>query len=152
MAVFQQKVNYWYETSIVGKKPHYSFEFQPLPKAYLHSNFSNQQAVSGSSEFITIFSLIMAFILLVTVINYINLTVARAFKRVKDTGIRKVLGANTKNIVAQFLAETSILFGMCFLVSLFLYYIFRSVIEQLIGHPLQLSIYNNVGVFLFSLE
>ena len=58
-------------------------------------------------------------ILILSVINYINLSTAQAMKRAKEVGVRKVFGASKKNIVYQFVFETSIitffalLFALC---------------------------------------
>jgi len=55
------------------------------------------------------------FILLIACFNYINLATARASRRVKEVGLRKVLGAERSALVCQFLGESII---VCFIATL----------------------------------
>ncbi len=58
--------------------------------------------------------------LLIAVINFINITVAKSLKRAKEIGIRKVLGSNRKQLIKQFLAESFLLCFIAFMLGLFL--------------------------------
>jgi putative ABC transport system permease protein len=78
----------------------------PLSQLRLYSNFENGVAVGGRIERVKIFSLIATFILLIACINFMNLSTARSEKRAREVGIRKVVGALKKSLVAQFLAES----------------------------------------------
>jgi len=81
---------------------------QPLKSIHLHSNYVFDLTPPGNIEYVYIFSVIAIFILLIACINFINLTTARSVKRFKEIGIRKVVGANRKNLVWQFLGESFI--------------------------------------------
>ena len=67
---------------------------------------------NSNIEYVYIFSLIALFILLIAAANFINISTAQAFKRIKEVGVRKVLGAQRQQIVGQFLGE-SILITFC---------------------------------------
>ena len=48
-------------------------------------------------------------ILILSLVNYINLATASAIKRAKEVGVRKIVGATKKQIIAQFIFETAII-------------------------------------------
>lgn len=74
----------------------------------------------GSITTVYIFSAIAIFILLIACINFMNLATARSAKRVKEIGMRKVLGSTRKSLVAQFLGEAVLISLMGFVLSLLL--------------------------------
>ncbi len=63
----------------------------------------------GSSKFTTVsVLLILAVLLLVAgAINFSNLTIAKSIGRAKEVGLRKVLGADPKQLILQFMLETA---------------------------------------------
>lgn len=62
--------------------------------------------------FMIVFALIPLFMLALSCINYVNITLASALRRLKEIGIRKVVGGSRKQLIMQFLAENMIL---CFI-------------------------------------
>jgi putative ABC transport system permease protein len=78
----------------------------PFSRSYLYSNFENGKESGGRIEIIRMFGIIAAFILLIACINFMNLSTARSEKRAKEVGIRKVVGAEKKSLVGQFLGES----------------------------------------------
>jgi ABC-type antimicrobial peptide transport system permease subunit len=83
----------------------------PAAKWHLYSKFENGKAVGGQIVIVRLFMIIAGFILLIACINFMNLSTARSEKRVKEVGIRKVVGARRSLLVWQFLAE-SLLFSL----------------------------------------
>ena len=59
-----------------------------------------------------IFSILAVFILLIALLNYINLSTAKALERAKEVAVRKVIGARPGSLVRQFLTESSLLIGI----------------------------------------
>jgi cell division protein FtsX len=53
-----------------------------------------------------LFSLIAVFILVIACINFMNLSTAKASRRMKEVGIKKVVGARRPQLIAQFLSES----------------------------------------------
>jgi ABC-type antimicrobial peptide transport system permease subunit len=84
---------------------------QPLERMYLYSIFLYDKFNSSSIYFIYIFLLLAVFILLIACVNFMNLSTARSARRMKEVGLRKVEGANKKQLIRQFLGE-SILFAL----------------------------------------
>ena len=60
-------------------------------------------------EFVRLFAIIAAFILLIACINFMNLSTARSEKRAKEVGIRKVVGAQKGALIGQFIGESVLL-------------------------------------------
>jgi putative ABC transport system permease protein len=81
---------------------------QPLADVHLRSDLPGDVA-AGNIFYVYGFLAVAVFILLVASINYMNLATARATKRAKEVGMRKVLGARRWPLIAQFLAEALVL-------------------------------------------
>ncbi len=83
----------------------YHMELQPVTSIHLHSNLDFELSTNSSISRVYIFIVIGILILLVALINYMNLSTARAAIRVKEIGIRKVVGSSSSNLVGLFIAE-----------------------------------------------
>ncbi|HKO80229.1 MAG TPA: ABC transporter permease [Chitinophagaceae bacterium] len=81
----------------------------PISRWHLYGSFENGEESGGRIEIVRLFGIIAAFILLVACINFMNLSTARSEKRSKEVGIRKVVGAQKKSLVFQFLGESVLL-------------------------------------------
>ncbi len=62
-----------------------------------------------SPSFLTILSFIAVLIQVIACINFMNLSTARASKRAKEVGVRKVIGAGRKDLIKQFIGESLLL-------------------------------------------
>ena len=91
------------------KNPWYTISLQPLLDIRLHSRLKSEIEPTGNILYVYIFTAIALFVLLIACINFMNLTSARAIKRAKEVGIRKVVGARKNQLVRQFLGESFIL-------------------------------------------
>jgi putative ABC transport system permease protein len=79
---------------------------QKLTDIHLYSHTDYEAEPNGDISRVYIFSAIALFILLIACINYMNLSTARSALRAKEIGIRKVVGARKKELIAQFLSES----------------------------------------------
>jgi putative ABC transport system permease protein len=82
---------------------------QPYSQGYLHANFRNGQQQGGRIENVWLFSAVAVFILLIACINFMNLSTAQSFKRAKEAGVRKVIGAVGLDLFRQFMGEALLL-------------------------------------------
>lgn len=81
------------------------FYMQPLTSIHLTSNLKWELAPNGDQSYVHILSLIALFVLVVAGINYVNLATARAARRAREVGVRKVAGAYRQSLIGQFLGE-----------------------------------------------
>jgi putative ABC transport system permease protein len=88
------------------------FFLQPLKDIHLYSDYEYDEAwAHGNGTTVNALLIIAGFILLITWINYINLSTARALGRAREVGVRKVVGAGRTQIINQFFLE-SLLFNV----------------------------------------
>lgn len=102
---------------------------QALKKIHFHHDKSFSSALSNFYNF----SAIALFILVIACINFVNLTTARAAGRAREVGLRKVVGANRKNLIRQFLGESLFLTFVAFVTGLLLVLLLTPVYNKLLG-------------------
>lgn len=79
---------------------------QPMSRWHLYTDFQHGQESGGFVQYIQLFSLIGALVLLIACINFTNLSTARSEKRAREVGVRKAIGSRRVHLVMQFLIES----------------------------------------------
>ncbi|MEN0050166.1 MAG: ABC transporter permease, partial [Bacteroidota bacterium] len=77
---------------------------QPLSDIHLNSKLLYEMGVNGDAKTVNFLLLIAIAILIIALANYINLATARAEERATEVGVRKVVGADKKSLITQFLS------------------------------------------------
>lgn len=77
-----------------------------LPAMHFDKSIQNPSILRGEKKTVTIFSVLGILLLAIACINYVNLTTARATLRIKEVSIRKIVGADRKQLFAQFITES----------------------------------------------
>lgn len=76
---------------------------------YLRNDNDDSGRTGGKIEYVNLFSALAIFILIIACINFMNLSTAKAARRLKEVGIKKVVGARRGQLIAQFLTESLLL-------------------------------------------
>jgi putative ABC transport system permease protein len=100
-----------------GQNDHTLF-IRSYADSYLYNKYENGKVVGGRIDYVKLFSLIAVFILLIACINFMNLSTAKASRRLKEVGVKKVLGAQRSSLILQYMAESMLLTIMAVFVSL----------------------------------
>lgn len=90
---------------------------QPLKSMHLHSHLEYELGVNSDIRIIFVFSAIAVVILLLACINFMNLATARSESRAKEVGLRKVLGAERRKLIFQFLGESFIFTALSLIIA-----------------------------------
>ena len=104
---------------------------QPMTDTYLWSQYEQGQVAGGRISYVRLFSIVGLFILLIACINFMNLSTAHSFKRAKEIGIRRAVGAQRSGISKQFLWESLFITLIASFVALVLTAIFLPSFRQL---------------------
>jgi putative ABC transport system permease protein len=107
------------------------YRLQAVKDIHLRSDLLSEVEPVGSITYIYIFLGIAAITLLIAGINFVNFSTARSLRRAKEVGMRKVLGAEKKQLIFQFLGESMLMSMVAFLLSLILVILFLPVFNEL---------------------
>lgn len=124
---------------------------EPLSDVYFNNAIQFDFADHGDKTSVYIFSVIALFILFIACINFMNLSIAVSARRSKEVGLRKVIGAEKRNIALQFIGEAIIYSAIAFFISLILLEFILPYFNSFIGKNLFLN-YNIAGLALASIS
>ena len=112
-----------------------------LRDVYFNKNLTNDTTNRGNLLLVQILMTVGIVIMLLSIINYINLSTARASTRTTEIGIQKVSGSNNHNLIFQYLTESSIISLFAAIAGLIIAKLVLSSFSQFmgIGHSLKLS-------------
>ncbi|RYF56201.1 MAG: ABC transporter permease, partial [Cytophagaceae bacterium] len=113
-----------------GFKENLNASLTPLRTLYLKAN-------AGLVEkMVLTLAVIALFILLMAVVNFVNITIGMSATRLREIGVRKVLGGLKKQVIAQFLVEALLLTTGATVLALVGYELFRSTFAALLEKPI----------------
>ncbi len=117
----------------------YSVQFNIEPLKDVHFVAGDMgDTVKGDKQLVYIFSVLAMVILVIALLNYINLSTARATERAKEVGVRKVTGALQSSLIRQFLFESCFLTSIALVIGIGLMFIMlpflNSLLEIKISH------------------
>lgn len=130
------------------------FMLEPFKRQHLFTYWGYQTKPEGI-QYVYIFSIIAAFVLIIACINFMNLSTAKASIRAKEIGVRKVVGAKRKNLIRQFYGESLILTIIAVIIAYILLGVFLGGFNKLAGKEVSFSVlldqYFLLGVLVITL-
>ena len=126
------------------------FRYNLMPIGDVHlSPVQDRALVPGGDPRALATFMIVAFLTLgMAVMNFVNLTTARAVKRAREVALRKALGATRRQLVLQFLAENLLVCAAAMLVALAIVEVATPWIAHLLGADLRFAYFGQDGMLL----
>lgn len=128
---------------------HQTFTLQPLSEIHFDDRYSNFSYNTAPREMLIALGVIAAFLIITACINFINLATAEAIKRSKEVGIRKTLGSSRRQLMFQFLGETTLVTTFAMLLSLGLAQLALSLLNPFLELSLGLDFATDHLLWLF---
>ncbi len=138
---FNKQMDRIYKTHIPDKVLKVNFWLQPLPDIHLHSHYNIDLAGHGNILYVNIFFVVALFILAVACINFMNLATARSARRAKEVGLRKVVGAGRRQLIAQFLGESLLIALIALIIAVAVVWLLLPAFNQLAGKQLSVHLF-----------
>ncbi len=109
------------------------FILEPLKDIHLFNKANFQFGIVGDIKTVLILAALALVILIIACINYTNLSTARATLRAREVGVRKVIGANKKQLITQFMGESILLSIFSGVLAMIIVELFLKDFSQLAG-------------------
>lgn len=124
------------------------FHAQQLTSIHLNSDLQDEIEPNGNAQQLNIVGVIAAFVLLIAMINYINLTTAFSSRRLKEIGIRQVSGASKRALVIQLITEATITSLLALILAAPIMHFLLPYLNNLTGKSLHLFNTDNFLLFI----
>jgi len=151
IAGLQAKIPAFMKKEMSGKGATVNFFLEPFTRIHLHSEYGGFEP-NNSITYIYILGAVAVLILIIVCFTYINLSTARSMERAKEVGIRKVIGADRKQLFWQFIGESAILCLIAILLSMLLSVVTLPWFNQLSEKQLQAQTLFSLPFILISLS
>lgn len=109
---------------------------RPYSSGYLYGKYENGVQSGGRIEYVRLLSIVAIFILVIACINFMNLSTARASRRLKEVGIKKAVGSSRSALIVQFLTEAIFMAMVSLMVAWVIAFLFLPLFNQLTGKQL----------------
>lgn len=129
----------------------FGFKLQPIEDIHLKSNIRWELEPNGNIGYVYILTAAAILILVIATMNFMNLSTARSLERAKEIGVRKAVGADKKQLIAQFVGESFLLTLVAFILAVVIAELFLPSFNSFTNKNLSLFsesfIFNAIRVF-----
>lgn len=108
----------------------------------LRSNFTEGKQDGGRIEYVRLFSVIALLLIFIACINFMNLATARSEKRMREVGVRKVMGAERFTLMKQFMGESLVMSFIALVIAYLFVLVSLPLFNELVAKKLSLAITN----------
>ena len=117
------------------------YHMQPLRDIHLYSHYMMEPGENGDGKTVYLLLGIAFFIVVIAWVNYINLATARAITRAREVGVRKAVGSQRRQLIAQFLSESAVLNAFALIFALTIVVLSIPGFNAISGHHLSISLF-----------
>ncbi len=115
-----------------------SLYLQPFTQTHLSAGIDDNIVAPVSVNFLYTLLAIAISILMISCVNFMNISTSRHTERLKEIGMRKVLGANRKQLIRQFISESVLMSFMSLIIGIGLAELFLKQFGNLTGEQINL--------------
>ena len=126
-----------------------TFEMQPLNKIHLFSDLQEELEVNGSITLVQALGMLAILIMIIACVNYVNLFTAMSEERTKSIGVRKVIGASRKTLIAQVLTESGLYNFLSVAIAILLVHLLLPYFSTFANIPLDYTVLYDPRIFIF---
>ena len=126
-----------------------SFQLQPLMKIVPGPDLDNEIGVSWGLLSIMMFASMTVIVLIPACANYVNLSISHSLNRMKEIGVRKVMGGQKQQIFFQFIMETTLTMLMALVLSYLIFEMIRTEFLQMIGRTNTLELTPTISIAIY---
>lgn len=146
---FPRFMDKYFKTDFEESGTRIGLDLEPLSDIYFNNKTRFDPVVHGNMNTVLILGAVGIIIIFIACFNYINLSIAMAFKRAKEVGIRKVLGVEKNRLILQFLGESLMILLLAISCAVILSTILKPAFNQLFDIELTINWMNqNVLIFI----
>ena len=127
-----------------GKDNATNVKLQPLTAIHLQTPVGGDFGPNNDMMYVRLLAILGIVILIISLVNYMNLTAARGMTRAKEVGIRKAIGVRQSNLIIQFLSESILLSSIAMILASGLAELLLPTINDIAQTDLSLSTYSSV--------
>ncbi|MGK7369982.1 MAG: ABC transporter permease, partial [Candidatus Halalkalibacterium sp. M3_1C_030] len=124
-----------------------SLGLQAMTDIHLYSNLEQEMNPNSSIFYVYLFSAVAVLILVIACVNFMNLATARSAERGREVGMRKVLGADRRQLFSQFMGESFLMSFLAVVLAVGLVYFSLPAFNDFIGKNLDFDIFSNSFLF-----
>ncbi len=121
------------------KETNKTLRIQRYSETYLYNRYQDGEITGGRIEYVKLFVIVAIVILSIACINFMNLSTARATRRLKEIGVKKAIGARRGSLTMQFLAESMSLAWISAVVAFILVWLLIPAFNNFTGKHITLT-------------
>ncbi|ANH81459.1 macrolide transporter [Niabella ginsenosidivorans] len=151
ITAYMKKVNRDEMAIVPGSTDYWTYHLEPLKRVHLYSTVDAGLEPRGNITYVYILGGIALLILLIACVNYTNLATAQSSSRSIEIGVRKVLGAEKKQLIGQFIGESFLMAFISLLLALGICMLLLPVFNAITGKDYAVSGFFHLPVLLAAL-
>lgn len=145
--VLPEFINQHYDKTI---KNNIDLFLQPLSEIHLNSELQFEISPNNKKLYLFIIIGVAAFLLFISIINFISSRMADSLSRIKENGIRKILGASRLQLILQFIIESTLLSFASLIIAFFWVEASLPVLNHYTGKTLEFNYIFQNNIFLYA--